>query len=324
MPVNVGENQNATANVVLQRIAAPIAAVVGARVVSSNATSAVFAIDIFAADATGASINNLASTNFSIAGFTSSTSGATYTFTQNSVSTATQSVVGPYSVMLLLDQSGSITGTDPTDARLFAAKVFLESLGSGDNVQLAAFASGGSLAFSPVTVYGSGFTSDGRSYFSTVDQLGNLEGGNTPLYQSTYSAMVHTRQNGPNTNRAVVVFTDGNDTDGVRTIADIGALSAQNGVRVFTVGLSNGIDVGTLAEMARLGRGAYFHANSARQLISTFGSLGKLLNGSAAVYSTRWSVTVDRSAFGSGAWFSTGVRIDTPSGQLVAPFRITF
>ena len=49
----------------------------------------------------------------------------------------------PYAAAMLLDQSGSINGTDPTDARVFSTKVFLDGLNSNDSVMLAAFASEG-------------------------------------------------------------------------------------------------------------------------------------------------------------------------------------
>ena len=89
---------------------------------------------------------------------------------------------GPYSAFLLIDQSGSITDTDPMDARIDAAKVFLSKLDSADNVRLAAFADNGSLPFSPITLYGNSFTNDGASFFGSLDELSILEAGGTPLY----------------------------------------------------------------------------------------------------------------------------------------------
>lgn len=318
----ISAGQSATANVTLQRLSAPIAGLVSATLNSFSPTSAVFTLDIYAADASGTAIQGLSDADFTISNFTAS--GATFFFAQNSVTAVPQAFAGPYSAMLLLDQSGSITTTDPNDARLFAAKVFLESLGPGDNVMLSAFSAGGALPFSPVTVYGSGFTTDGRAYFGSVDDLANLVSGDTPLYDSTSSMLQYTSSNAPNSNRAVVVFSDGMDTSSTRTLNDVATLSQQSGVRIFVVGLSGAVDSGTLSDMATRGRGAYFQAANARQLIATFGSLGRLLNGSATVYSTRWSVSAPGSNFGAGGFFQTGVRVQTPEGELLVPFRINF
>jgi hypothetical protein len=316
----VSAGQTATANVTLQRLSEPIAGMVAATLNSVSATSAVFTVDIYVADASGTPIQGLSAADFTISNFT--IDGVTLSFTQNSVTAVPQAFAGAYSAMLLLDQSGSITTTDPTDARLFAAKVFLEALGPGDNVMLSAFSSGGALPFSPVTAYGSGFTTDGRSYFGNVDELANLVGGGTPLFDSTYIVLQFTGLNAPNSNRAVVVFSDGMDTSSTRTLDDVTTLSQQNGVRIFVVGLSGAVDFGTLSDMATKGRGAYFQAANARQLIATFGSLGRLLNGSATVYSSRWSVTSD-AGLGTG-FFQTGVRVRTQQGDLLVPFRINY
>jgi hypothetical protein len=93
---------------------------------------------------------------------------------------------------LLLDQSASVIVSDPADRRLFAAKYFLGGAKADDRVVLAAFASDDGrtgqaslLPQKPVTVYpleAPKFTGDGHSYFSTVDQFANLEGGAAPLY----------------------------------------------------------------------------------------------------------------------------------------------
>ena len=104
----------------------------------------------------------------------------------------------PYAAALGYDQSGSISGSDPSDARIFASKGFLQTVGSSDRVVLAAFAEGAAAKIStkPLTTYGT-FTSDGVSYFDELDQLPSLEGGGTPLYQALDAMLQYTAQNAP-------------------------------------------------------------------------------------------------------------------------------
>ncbi len=231
---------------------------------------------------------------------------------------------GAYSALMLLDQSGSITSTDPSDARLFAAKEFLSSLGSSDNVQVAAFADGGSLPFDPVTVYGNGFTNNGPGLFSTIDALASLESGGTPLYDAVDSTAFHTSMNAPNANKAVIVFTDGEDTVSAKTLDQAIARAKNLGIRLFTVGLSSGINDTVLLRMAVETGGGYVFAGDARRLISYYGTLGNVLSGSASFYQTKWTAFASGGSFNfsSGSAFTTSVRVNTPQGVLFAPFRI--
>lgn len=158
----------------------------------------------------------------------------------------------PYAAALLLDQSGSIATTDPTGARLYSSKSFLNGLGVDDRALLAAFAGGpaATLPTNPLTLYG-GFQdkAGARAQFGTLNSLAKLVGGNTPLYGSIGALRQHV---GGDTTlaagmaRAMLVFTDGADTtcstvETCRLLRDRsvqGARQAQ--LRLFTIGLSPG------------------------------------------------------------------------------------
>jgi hypothetical protein len=68
--------------------------------------------------------------------------------------------------------------------------------------------------------------------------------------------------------------------------------------------------------------GAMMFASDARQLISMFGTLGNLLSGNLAYYKTCWQVNVDQDYFGSGGWFSTSIKVSSPSGNIYIPFSL--
>jgi hypothetical protein len=219
----------------------------------------------------------------------------------------------PYAAGLMLDQSQSINGSDPTGARLFSAKAFLEGLGGGDRVLLSAFANDSTtvaeIPTKPLTVYPPfrdvGTTSDPPSYFDTLDSLADLVGGGTPLYESLdlLRGQVVTDATLPvGIAKAVVIFTDGEDTDcgganTCRTRRAQSILDAQTDqVRVFTIGLSTEIDFEAMAELANDTGGAFLFAESAEQLIPLYGTVGDLLSLSLPTY--RLLFTVDAGAAG--------------------------
>jgi Carboxypeptidase regulatory-like domain/von Willebrand factor type A domain len=299
----------------------PSSALVTSRFVSSAGASAIFELDLVVVDRDANPISGLQQASFSIDAF--NLFGTTITFANQGVAVPASSTGTAYTSILLIDQSGSMASTDPNGSRYQAAKVFLNALGAGDNVAVWAFASGGSLPFE-VTSYGSGFTTNGRSLFGTVDGLRGLVAGGTPLYKATYAATDAMRQTSATTNRAVVVFTDGDDTQGGRTLAETITYAAQNGIKLFPVGLGTGSNMLVLGEMAQRTGGAVMYAGDARQLVSIFGSLGNILRGSAARYRVRWQVVRGTGAWGSGTQVSTSIRIVTPIGTVFAPayFRV--
>jgi PKD repeat protein len=302
-------------------ISLPSGAVIRSTLISRSGETVRFTLDIAVTD-----FDNTLSTNLNRANFTipsASGSGIDYSFTND----GTQSVAGgsavAYSAALLLDQSGSIRDTDPGNTRIDAAKLFCNSLGSNDNIYLSAFAGGGSLPFD-LTYYGSGFTSNGSSYNSTLDALRNLIGGGTPLYKSTYSMIDYTAQKGTNANKAVVVFTDGDDTDPSRTVNDVIQRAKQQNVKVFMVGLKQA-NVPSLAYIANQTGGAFMFAQDAPQLMTMFGTLGKLLNGTANYYRTTWTMTRKPGVPNGGSYYVwSSVQVKIGNRTIYVPFRVDY
>lgn len=253
---------------------------------------------------------------------------------------ATLTLVGaglarPYAAALLLDQSGSVQDTDPTGARLYSAKAFLSSLGADDRVQLAAFAdsAGAAIPTVPLTVYGPfRDRSSASEYFASLDALTTQVGGNTPLYASLDSLRQSVASDSTlpaGLTRAVVLFTDGTDTAcgnvaacRTRRAQSIqGAIDSQ--VRLFTIGLSNDVDVVALGELATQTGGAFLYADNAEQLLPLYGSLGKLLSLSLPTYRLRWTVQADAAgSFRSGQTLLGKVQVTVGSGSFDVPFLV--
>ncbi|HYH96811.1 carboxypeptidase regulatory-like domain-containing protein [Hyalangium sp.] len=293
----------------------PSAGTRGVRITSHGSTRLEFEVDVLVLHANGTPLGGLGSGAFTLRDF------ADLHFERLGLSAQPGTDVGPYSAVLLMDQSASILSTDPTDSRIQAGKIFFQALSAPDTAQLSAFASGGLLPYAPITLWGS-FTSAGSSFYGSLDTLAHLEGGGTPLYASTAALVEHVTSQGHNPNRAVVVFTDGEDTDGSWSLQNVISLARSRNVKLFTVGLSNGINFQVLSQMAAQTQGAMLWASDARQLISIYGSLGNLLRGAAQFYRTRWSATRSSGTWTAGTWFSMSVEVQTPSGLLSAPFYV--
>ena len=246
----------------------------------------------------------------------------------------------PYAAGLLLDQSRSISGSDPTGARLFSAKAFLDGLGGGDHALLAAFAKDDTTAAEiptqPLTVYppfrDATTADDAPSYYDTLDSLADLVGGGTPLYESLdllRDEVLNDATLPAGIAKAIVLFTDGEDTfcGGPNTCRTRRNTSIQNagGLRFFTIGLSTAIDFEAMADLANKSGGAFLFANSAEQLIPLYGTVGELLSLSLPTYRLTFSVDADDpNAFVNAIALRGRVTVDagTGSGTFEVPFIV--
>ena len=306
----------------------PSGGVLKSNVTSSSSGSATFTIDVFAVGS-DSELLTLGYTDFSIDDGEIGTSGTHLDYSLTDVQLYKQQSAGPYSATFLLDQSGSITTTDPTDARIDAAKVFIRNLGSGDEVGLMAFASGGQLPHSPTTTWTHGgrqFSSDPSAFYGALNGLADKEGGGTPLYDASRSAVRYTDAHANNANRVVIIFTDGEDTASSTSLDDAIQYARQESIPLHTVALSRGVDIGVLSRMAGETGGSLTYATDARRLISYYGALGTYLAGAGRFYRTTWSVLAQGGSFN----FSRGrgmydyIEIKIPGSNIYLPFRLTF
>lgn len=260
--------------------------------------------------------------------------------TPESITLIAGTTAQPYAAALMLDQSGSIATSDPTGARLYSAKAFIDGLGAGDHVLLSAFANGAALIPDmPLTLYPPfrdlATVSSDPSYFSTLDSLPALVGGSTPLYAALdlMREQLVTDESLPNgIAKSLVIFTDGDDTDCVdandanacrtRRQESIDAANAA-GVRVFTIGLSSGVNFEALGELANQTGGAFLFADSAEQLIPLYGSVGKLLSLSLPTYRLRWTIqATEANVFLSGNAVLGRVEVTADGSKFEVPFIV--
>ena len=357
VPAEVKSGKNNELAVTLARATAPAGGSLNSRSgvlanVDATRQELSFEIELVVVDSDSREIPNLGGASFMLRACTpdaandrvdcvrGATAGADVAYTPATANPSAWTTVpgaatAPYAAALLLDQSGSIQSTDPTGARLSSAKAFLGDLGTSDRALLAVFASGPNALIpnAPLMVYEP--VRDRQSaieYFPTLDSLAALVGGETPLYTSVDAMRLRLGSDAslpPGLAKAVVTFTDGADTTCVtppecraarqQTIQNANA----GGVRLFTIGLSSGVEVDALAELANQTGGAFLYAETAEQLLPLYGSVGRLLSLSLPTYRLSWTVRANAAgAFQPGSALLGRVQVNTGKSTFEVPFLI--
>jgi hypothetical protein len=323
----------------LQRQKAPAGGSLTSRdtpVVSNDGQNLTFQIELVIVDGNSQPITGLGAPAFTLLNCTTNcVSGSSATYNPTTANPTALTVVPgqtaqPYDAALMMDQSGSIATSDPTGARLYSAKAFLDNLGSSDYVLLSAFASGNP-SF-PSNQYletyppfrSSTTLSTAPSYYSTLDSFAGQESGNTPLYDALHDLINGWSTYSPHSNaKAVVIFTDGEDTASVWTLDQVISTANSDGVRVFTIGLSSNVNFETLGKLANDTGGAFLFASSPEQLIPLYGSVGNLLSLSLPTYRLTWTITASSpSTFQSGDTLIGTVQVNAGGSTFNVPFIV--
>ena len=129
--------------------------------------------------------------------------------------------------------------------------------------------------------------------------------------------------------KAIVIFTDGADTscasvESCRT-SRLQAIQGanQDQVRLFTIGLSSGVDIVALGELANHTGGALLYADTAEQLLPLYGSVGRLLSLSLPTYRLRWTVRASApGVFLSGHTLLGRVQVTAGAKTFDVPFIV--
>jgi Ca-activated chloride channel family protein len=164
----------------------------------------------------------------------------------------------PADVVLVLDKSGSMAGR-PLDEAKAGAKAFLATLDPRDQITLEFFDAVVYPPVGPLTV------KDARAELeSRID--GVSAGGGTALYDATAVAtklLMDPKRAGAHRIRAIVVMTDGQDTDSHAGLAETKLAIAAEGHRatVFTIGYGAEPSEDVLTQLATAGDGAFSRGN---------------------------------------------------------------
>jgi hypothetical protein len=310
----------------------PSAGVIGIRATGSTGNVGDFEIDLLVNDSSGNAITNLSPSAISIPSGIDTIFGQRNTFTQTGVNSAMQMGLGAFSAEILLDQTGSIRKTDPFNLRLLASKLLLQGVALLNNpaleVQLTTFQDSLRIPNGYMRSYGP-FTSNVLPLLPIVDGLANQVGGGTPLYDAMYNCVDSLTMLGHNPNKVLLVFTDGQDNESDMYPPYVDAWAAiryakQNGVHVFGVALQVGIDTALINAAVQTG-GGVMHTDDAKQMVSFYRAMPKVMQGQSAYYKTKWHVALPAGYTLSHRSISGNMKITLPDNSVVAaPFAVSF
>ncbi|HEX7102475.1 MAG TPA: VWA domain-containing protein [Nitrolancea sp.] len=167
---------------------------------------------------------------------------------------ALQASTTPLTVMLALDTSLSMADAGKLQSAQAAATAFVNQMRPIDRVGLIQFGSEYSLV--------SPFTSD---HGALINEIGHLTPqGNTRIYDALYLALQQTKSD--DGSKAIVLMTDGQDTESAIDLAHALALVHDSGIHVYTIGIGSDIDANALKQIAVESGGHYYSAPTAQDI----------------------------------------------------------
>jgi Ca-activated chloride channel family protein len=162
---------------------------------------------------------------------------------------ALQASSRPLAVMLALDTSLSMIDDGKLHQELDAASAFVAEMRSIDRVGLIQFGSTYDV-ISP-------FTSNRAALTRKIEGLSAA--GNTRLYDALSSALLETATT-VDGSKAIVLMTDGQDTESAADLTQVIALIEQTQIRVYPIGIGGDVDEHVLMQIAQTSGGHFYRA----------------------------------------------------------------
>ena len=159
----------------------------------------------------------------------------------------------PVSVALVLDRSGSMSGSPMDDAK-DAANYFVDQMASNDK--------GCIVSFDGDITVDQTFTTDKNALHTAINGL--VAGGGTYLYDAVVEAV--NQCNTQSGRKAIISLTDGQSGVYHYNLDDCILAAQAAGLPVYTIGLGNGIDRTSLQRLADETGGQYFEAPTSSDL----------------------------------------------------------
>jgi VWFA-related protein len=176
-------------------------------------------------------------------------------------------VTAPISVSLVMDYSGSITDipeavSDMEDAVVY----FVDQLGIDDEAEI--------IKHGTEVEVVQGFTSDKNLLTDAIFNPTDI-GRDTSLYDATWLAVDDTALR-LKARKAVIILTDGKNTDSNYILSDVISYANDKGIPIFTIGLGN-INTSILEQIADDTGGQVFNSASPDNLKNTYNQLADIL-----------------------------------------------
>lgn len=216
--------------------------------------------------------------------------------------------------VMSLDGSGSMGWNDPDEHRADAAKQLVKRLSSVARLAIASFPA----AYPEYYTLHQDFTNDKALLEAAVDAATFASGG-TPMWDSSVNLM-NDHLNGAETNKVLLVLTDGEDLTFNGPDNTISA-AQNNGVRVYFVGLGDpdSLDGTSMSQVADATGGLYGRAGEPTELAALFNSMLQ-----AATASGEICLTFSPNPVPEGTEVSGVVTLTIGGREFEAPFDFTF
>jgi len=170
------------------------------------------------------------------------------------------------SVILAMDYSGSMD--DDIYKAEDGARVFVREMNAYDRAAI--------LKFTGVVELYQDFTSDTTLLMDAIERQPSDRLG-TPLYDAIYQSVEECKDEPGR--RAVVVYTDGKNSEGTATVDEIISKAKNHKVRIFTIGLGGDIEESELRKIAQRTGGDYRRAPSADDLADIYREIYEDISG---------------------------------------------
>lgn len=240
-------------------------------------------------------------------------------FKQNTFNKKTKKLKEPFSAILLVDQSGSMTSNDRDKKRFEAVNFFNKNFGQDNYLMLWSFGLRGNTFQS----HSDGFLKDTILLGKQIKELESMRAsGSSPLFNAQDSTLSYLNKHAPTKTKALVAFTDG--VAGGKTAYQNALSNAiENNIPLYNISLLNKSKV--LKQQAFDTHGAYIQVDNAEQLLSVFGNLGGLINGTSTIYYTEWTASRTDGKFTKKGRINHEMIIKLPYGdktEIKLPFEL--
>lgn len=166
----------------------------------------------------------------------------------------------PSDVALVIDSSGSMSWNDPNNIRISASQQFADAMKATDRISV--------IDFDGIAVKYLGLSSDKRDVYDALAKIDSS--GATNIGAGVREALNElTANSSPSVIRAIILLTDGQGSYNKTLTAEM----ASEGIRAFTIGLSDAVDESLLQSIADGTNGSFMKIASADGLISIFKEL---------------------------------------------------
>jgi len=142
---------------------------------------------------------------------------------------------GPYSISLLLDQSGSMLSNDSLLQRVDICRNIINVAAPEDEISLIAFSGNYGSQSGGITTVLQDFTTDHNLVTTALGQIPGKTGGGTPLFESINEGINYCINNGNHTFKTVIVMTDEGASDASERVDSLLCLARTANVKVHAV-----------------------------------------------------------------------------------------